>query len=93
MISVDNTPVTAVSRNPAAHGAAKIKVDYTPKVARGGQGGQGGRNGQGSPRRRDQTERAGARANQRPDPAAAQHGRLPELAPGTTAVRQHLLVR
>ncbi len=32
-ISVDNTPVTAVSRNPAARGVAKIKVDYTPKVS------------------------------------------------------------
>jgi len=33
VISVDNTPVTAVSRNPAARGAAAIKVDYTPKVS------------------------------------------------------------
>jgi hypothetical protein len=32
-ISVDNTPVISVSRNPAPHGLAKIKVDYTPKVS------------------------------------------------------------
>jgi hypothetical protein len=31
-ISVDNTPVTAVSRNPAPTGNARIKVDYTPRV-------------------------------------------------------------
>jgi hypothetical protein len=33
VISVSNSPVTAVSRNRAATGAAKIKVDYTPKVS------------------------------------------------------------
>jgi len=33
VISVNNTPVTAVSRNPAARGAAQIKVDYTPVVS------------------------------------------------------------
>jgi hypothetical protein len=32
VISVSSTPVTAVSRNPAAHGIAKVKVDYTPTV-------------------------------------------------------------
>jgi len=32
-ISVNNTPVTAVSRNPAARGAAKIRVEYTPVVS------------------------------------------------------------
>ena len=32
VISVSSTPVTAVSRNPAARGIAKIKVDYTPSV-------------------------------------------------------------
>jgi hypothetical protein len=35
-ISVNNTPVTAVSRNPAAKGVAAIKVDYTPKVGAAG---------------------------------------------------------
>jgi len=33
VISVNNTPVTVVSRNPAARGAAKIRVDYTPVVS------------------------------------------------------------
>jgi len=33
VISVTNTPVTTISRNPAATGAARIKVDYTPKVS------------------------------------------------------------
>ncbi len=33
VISVNSTPVTAVSRNPGATGAARIKVDYTPKVS------------------------------------------------------------
>ncbi len=33
VISVNNSPVTAVSRNKAATGAARIKVDYTPKVS------------------------------------------------------------
>jgi hypothetical protein len=32
-ISVNNTPVTTASRNPAASGAARIRVDYTPAVA------------------------------------------------------------
>jgi hypothetical protein len=35
-ISVTNTPVTAVSKNPAAKGAAAIRVDYTPKVSAAG---------------------------------------------------------
>jgi hypothetical protein len=35
-ISVNSTPVTAVSQNPAAKGAAAIKVDYTPKVSAAG---------------------------------------------------------
>jgi len=33
VVSVNNTPVTAVSRNPAARGAAQIRVDYTPAVS------------------------------------------------------------
>ncbi len=33
VISVSNTPVVAASRNPAAHGIAKIKVNYTPTLA------------------------------------------------------------
>jgi hypothetical protein len=33
VVSVNNTPVTAVSRNPAARGAATIRVDYTPAVS------------------------------------------------------------
>jgi hypothetical protein len=33
VISVSNSPVTAISRNRAATGAAQIKVDYTPKVS------------------------------------------------------------
>jgi hypothetical protein len=32
VISVNNSPVTAVSRNRSATGAAKIKVDYSPKI-------------------------------------------------------------
>jgi hypothetical protein len=36
VISVNNTPVTAVSRNRAPKGAAAIKVDYTPKVSPAG---------------------------------------------------------
>lgn len=36
VISVNNTPVIAVSKNPAARGAAAIKVDYTPKVSPAG---------------------------------------------------------
>ena len=35
-ISVNSTPVTAVSKNPAAKGAAAIRVDYTPKVSAAG---------------------------------------------------------
>ena len=30
VISVSNTPVTLASKNPAAHGIAKVKVNYTP---------------------------------------------------------------
>ncbi len=33
VISVSSKPVSAVSRNPAPHGIAKVKVDYTPTVA------------------------------------------------------------
>jgi hypothetical protein len=33
VISVNSTPVTSVSRNPAARGAAAIRVDYTPAVS------------------------------------------------------------
>ncbi len=31
-ISVSNTPVTLASRNPAAHGIAKVQVNYTPAL-------------------------------------------------------------
>jgi hypothetical protein len=33
VISPDSTPVATVSRNPHAKGAAKLKVDYSPKIA------------------------------------------------------------
>jgi hypothetical protein len=36
VISLGSTPVSAVSRNPHPHGVAKIKVDYTPKLAPAG---------------------------------------------------------
>jgi hypothetical protein len=37
VISVSQSPVVAVSRNPAAKGAASIKVEYTPKVSSAGE--------------------------------------------------------
>ena len=41
VISVSNTPVIAGSRNPAARGVAKVKVNYTPALAAVGHAGQG----------------------------------------------------
>jgi hypothetical protein len=35
-IAVNNTPVIAASRNPAARGLAKIRVDYTPAISSAG---------------------------------------------------------
>ena len=33
VVSFGSTPVSAVSQNPHPHGVAKVKVDYTPKLA------------------------------------------------------------
>ena len=80
VISVSNTPVTLASRNPAAHGIAKVKVNYTPTLSPVGTGGRvEARRPRCAPSIAIERTEPAAREDEDPDPPQAQHARLPEL--------------